>query len=212
MKLERQIRRVFGLKKTPPAGPEHPLAERAGSLAWLGYPTLRQVTFFLSLPSVERWKSERSLALPAGCCVCLQEATRYLPAFIDKGWLGLLGKERILERVPHCERHGHGDEAQFIVTIDTWSEAIRHVSLIGLNEAFLSETAKLNQAGEVLPPWRAFPDYSTVSGGWRQGNGEYWMMRAWHPFWSGLPEPERARYLERWAAPEEWREWLLSSR
>lgn len=208
MKLERQIRRVFGLKKAPRSNPEHLPPENERSLAFLGYPTLRQADFFLGLQSLERWQNERSLAFPPGCCVCLQEANRYLPACIDKGWLGLRGKERILERTPHCERHGDGDEARLIATVDFWGEAICHVSLIGLNETFLSETAELNQTGEVPPPWRAFPEYSPVSGGWRQGNGEYWMARVWSPFWNGLPEAERTLYLERWAVPSEWRAWL----
>lgn len=208
MKLERQIRRVFGLKKATRSSPEHLPPENEGSLAFLGYPTLRQADFFLSLPSLERWRTERSLAFPPGCCVCRQEANHYLPACIDKGWLGLRGKERILERIPHCERHGDGGEARLIATIDFWGEAICHVSLIGLNGTFLSETAQLNQTGEVPPPWRAFPEYSPVSGGWRQGNGEYWMARVWSPFWNGLPEAERALYLEHWAAPDEWRVWL----
>lgn len=208
MNLEHQIRRVFGLKKAARSSPEHLPSENEGSLAYLGYPTLRQTDFFLGLQSLERWQTERSLSFPPGCCVCLQEANRYLPACSDRGWLGLRGKEHILERVPHCERHGDGDEARLIATVDSWGEAIRHVSLIGLNGTFLSETARLNQTGEVPPPWQAFPEYSPVSAGWRQGNGEYWMMRVWSPFWNSLPEAERALYLERWAAPAEWREWM----
>lgn len=208
MKLERQLRRVFGLKKAAHSSPEHLSSANEDSLAYLGYPTLRQVDFFLGLQSLEHWRNERSLAFPPGCCVCLQEADRYLPSCTDKGWLGLLGKERILERIPHCERHGDGDEAKLIATVDSWGEAVCHVSLIGLNATFLSETAMLNQTGEVPPPWRAFPEYSPVSGGWRQGNGEYWMGRVWSPFWNGLPETERALYLERWAAPAEWRTWM----
>lgn len=208
MKQERQIRRVFGLKKAPRSSPEDLPPESEGSLAWLGYPTLRQVDFFPSLPSLKRWRTEKSLAFPPHCCVCLREANRYLPARIDKGWLGLRGKERILETIPHCERHGSGDEARLFATLDAWSEDVCHVSLIGLNGTFLSETAKLNQVGEVPPPWRAFPEYTPASGGWRQGNGEYWMARVWHPFWSGLTEVERTHYLDRWAASAEWREWM----
>jgi hypothetical protein len=207
MRLERQIRRVFGLKGAPRPSPEHLTPETEGSLAYLGYPTLQQVDFFLALPSLERWRLQRLLAFPEQCCVCQRGVDRYLPAYEYTGLFGMRGKAPVLERIPHCEQHGSQDEARLIVTVDSWSEAVRHVTLIGLNRAFLLETATLNQAGAVPPPWRAFPTYSPVTMGWRQGNGEYWMMRVWQPFWSGLSPTERSQYLDRWEAPTEWREW-----
>lgn len=208
MRLERHIRRVFDLEKVRQPAPESLSPEQEGTLAHLGYPTLQQGDFFLGLPALERWRTERALVFPPGCCVCFKEVSRYLPARADGGWFGLRGGERIVERVPHCEHHGSGDEARLIVSVQCWSELVCHVSLIGLNKPFLAEVAKLSQAGEVPPPWRAFPTYSPASSGWRQGNGESWMGRAWRPFWTSLPEAERADYLNRWAAPAEWREWL----
>jgi len=204
MRLARHIRRVFGLKKTLRLSPENLLPENEGTLAYLGYPSLHQVEFFLGLQPLERWRAERTLSFPPGCCVCLKESTRFLPACASRGWLGLRGRERLLEGVPHCERHGSGDEAQLLATVDCWSAMVCRISLIGLNGEFLAEVANLNAAGDVPPPWRAFPEYSPFSSGWRQGNGEYWMGQVWHPFWTGLSQAERADYLERWAAPAEW--------
>jgi hypothetical protein len=47
--------------------------------------------------------------------------------------------------------------------------------------------------------------------GWRQGEGEQWYAVVWQPFWSQLDDRERARYLDIWDAPGEWREFLLPS-
>jgi len=207
MRLERRIRRVFGLKPGPRPAPAHQSPGGDGSLAHLGYPTLQQVDFFLDVPSLERWRAHRNLAFPSQCCICLQGAERYLPAYGYTGVFGMRGKAPLLEHIPHCDRHGRQDEAQLIVMLDSWSEAVCRVVLIGLSSAFLLETAKLNQVGDVPPPWRAFAGYEPHSSGWRQGNGEYWMGHVWRPFWAGLTTTERAHYLDRWAAPIEWRAW-----
>jgi len=206
--LRRHIRRVFQLKRTRPPALEHPSPEHDGTLASLGYPTLQQVDFFLGPAALERWRAERTLAFPPGCCVCLKEATRALPARADAGWLGLGRREHIVEQVPHCELHGSGDEARLIASVDVWSDRVLRVSLIGLQGAFLEETAKRHRTEEVPPPWWTFPQYSSVSSGWRQGYGEAWIGQAWYPFWRGLSEAERAKYLERWSPPEDWRELL----
>lgn len=208
MGLQRHIRRVFNLKRTRSPSPEHLRPESEGTLAYLGYPALRQVDFFLGLPALERWRAERTLTFPPGCCVCLEEASQYRPAYAKPAWLGLRGKERILERVPHCEPHGSEEEARLIAVVDCWGAVVCRVSLIGLNGAFLAETAKHNQVGEVPPPWQAFPEYGPASSGWRQGNGEYWMGQVWRPFWTSLPETGRAQYLNRWSAPADWRAWI----
>lgn len=210
MRLERQIRRVFGLKAAHRPSPQHLPPEGEGTLAHLGHPTLQQVDFFLSLPALERWRVQKALAFPSGCCVCLEEARHYLPAYAYTGLLGMRSKEPLLAHIPHCERHGSQEEARLIAIVDPWNKVVCHLTLIGLNRAFLLETAKFSQAGEVPPPWRAFPEYAPSSSGWRQGNGEYWMGRVWSPFWNGLTGIEQSHYLDRWAPPIAWKAWMES--
>lgn len=171
-----------------------------------------QVDLFLDVPSLERWRQQRELAFPGTCCVCSRPATRELPAHGPPRWLGLLRGERLLERVPHCEAHGPWDEASLQVDVFRWTEQVVQFLLSGPNEAFLSETARLNQEGPVAPPWRAFPHYSSYTSAWRQGYGEYWLLHAWLPFWERLSEAERERYLEEWDIPEEWRDWGVIGR
>ena len=211
MKLDRQIRRIFGLEKSSGPSLKHPVAEEETTLAYAGYPMLRQADLFLTLPVLERWRAERTLSFPPGCCVCSRAARQYLPAYAEPGWLGFLRREQVLTRIPHCEDHGRGGEARLLVLVNSWSELVCQLSLIGLNEVFLLETRDLNQAGDMPPPWRAFPGYEPASSGWRQGNGEYWFLHAWSPFWKRLPEEEREQYLRRWDAPTEWRAWMVDS-
>ncbi|WP_218920857.1 hypothetical protein [Melittangium boletus] len=179
------------------------------SLAYLGYPTLRQVDFFLDLSGLEKWRTRHLLSFPSVCCVCSVPATRFLSSRGDIGLFGFFRKDTSVERIPHCDEHGSGTEARLLVLSKSWSEFVLHVSLIGLNEVFLAETKRLNQIGEVPPPWRAFPGYSPVTSGWRQGNGEYWMRHAWDPFWQRLSAEDRADYLQRWDVPLEWKSLLF---
>ena len=59
------------------------------------------------------------------------------------------------------------------------------------------------------PPWIAFPqsgDMGPIWGGFRQGNGEEWLVHTWLPYWRRLSPEERARYLEAHPPPsEDWR-------
>ncbi|RKH01076.1 hypothetical protein D7X32_21485 [Corallococcus carmarthensis] len=179
------------------------------SLAFMGYPLLRQAEMFLTVPALERWRTEHSLAFPQECCVCLRPVQRFLTVHAPPGWLGFLRREQILEGVPHCEEHGRQDEAQLLVQVNVWSEWVCQFSLIGLNAEFLSKTRQLNQTGDMVPPWKAFPGYESTSSGWRQGNGEYWLVHVWSSFWRSLPPAERQQYTQRWEAPSEWRSWLM---
>jgi hypothetical protein len=202
MSLDGSIKRVFGLEKNSPSE-EIPLGSSA-SLAYRGYSSLSQVGFFIGLPVLREWRARHCFLFPTGCCVCLAPARKFLPSHGDPGWLGFFRKAAVVEQIPHCEEHGRGSEARLLTLVHAWSELVCHVSLVGLNEAFLVEAKRLNEAGDVPPPWRAFPGYSPFTSGWRQGNGEYWMRHAWAPFWSRLSSEDRARYLQQWAAPSEW--------
>jgi hypothetical protein len=211
MKLDRQIQRIFGLEKSSLPSLSASSPDDGTTLAYAGYPTLRQIGLFLSVPALERWRKERTLVFPQDCCVCSQAAHRYLPACIDSGRLCFHRRERTIEEVPHCENHGHRYEAQLLAMVSLWSDLVCQVSLIGLNEAFLSKTSEFNQSGDIPPPWRAFPGQSPASSGWRQGNGEYWLLHSWSPFWKRMPRVEQQQYLQRWDVPAEWLSWMMGS-
>jgi hypothetical protein len=209
MKLESQIRRVFGLRRASrPALNKSPPGDKE-SLALHGYPALRQIDFFLTIQGLARWRTTQSLLFPPKCCVCKEEAQCFLPIKHHKGFLDWKAPKAIVQDIPHCAQHGSGKEAKLIAIIDVWSLSVYRIALIGLNEAFLTETAELNQGGVVVPPWQAFPEYTPFSVGWRQGQAEYWMGRVWQPFWNRLSGEEQTRYLETWQAPTDWRAWLL---
>lgn len=208
MNLDRQIHRVFGLEKSSGFRLKPPPAEEETTLAHVGYPLLRQVDWFLPVPKFERWRADHTISFPAACCVCSRKPEHDLSSYIYPRWLGTLRRKEILTRVPHCGNHGRGDEAQLLALVTSWSEWVCQVALIGLNEHFLSETRELNQRGDMPPPWRAFPGYEPDSSGWRQGNGEFWLLRAWSPFWAQLSELERQQYILRWDASSGWRSWL----
>ncbi len=58
---------------------------------------------------------------------------------------------------------------------------------------------------EMPPPWAAVPDLDP----WlpaTQGLPEWYIGLNWLPFWQTLTPDAKADYLERWDAPDEWRE------
>jgi hypothetical protein len=57
---------------------------------------------------------------------------------------------------------------------------------------------------EVQPPWIQFPNYSPADPFWRMGAYE-WYQYQWRPYWNSLSDDEKKDYLNRWQAPEEWR-------
>jgi hypothetical protein len=58
------------------------------------------------------------------------------------------------------------------------------------------------------PPWRRYPGEDPWWSGWRQGEAEAWLLEIWLPFWRSLAEGARTEYLEKWAPPPEWKEYL----
>ena len=66
----------------------------------------------------------------------------------------------------------------------------------------------LERGDEIEPPWVVYPESEPWWGGWRQGNSEGWLVLAWLPFWDKLSDEDRLQYLEKWNAPDEWREYL----
>lgn len=84
------------------------------------------------------------------------------------------------------------------------------ITLIGMNADFLTETFDLNQKGDVIPPWQAFPKYPWGSINWREGDGEFWWENVWQAFWKGLSKTEKQDYLDRQNSPREWQLYLRS--
>ena len=59
----------------------------------------------------------------------------------------------------------------------------------------------------MLPLWAAFPQYTSVTMGWRQGEGEDYKYR-WHAFYRGLTDEGRRAYQARFPEPtDEERAW-----
>ncbi len=54
--------------------------------------------------------------------------------------------------------------------------------------------------GFLLPLWVAFPGYTSVTCGWRQGYGESYKYR-WHSFYRSLTEAKKAEYRLRFPPP-----------
>ena len=76
--------------------------------------------------------------------------------------------------------------------------------------AWLTDQGRALEAGEeIVPPWAAWPGEDPWWGGWRQGNAEGWLNLVWLPFWSGQKADDKQGYVARWAAPEEWRRYVL---
>lgn len=51
-----------------------------------------------------------------------------------------------------------------------------------------------------LPPWAAFPRYSSATMGWRQGSGEVYLTE-WFRWFTSLSEERKASYKERFPEP-----------
>lgn len=62
--------------------------------------------------------------------------------------------------------------------------------------------------GEILPPWKRYPDEARFSGFWRQGTGE-WFVMVWSHWAAGRSQSERMAYFRRHApVPTDWADWV----
>jgi hypothetical protein len=63
--------------------------------------------------------------------------------------------------------------------------------------------------GPPNAPWKEFPNIAnSTSSGWRQGHGEAYLMFAFWPWWEKLGAEEKAVWVDREEAPDDWRELL----
>lgn len=58
---------------------------------------------------------------------------------------------------------------------------------------------------EISPPWTQFPEYPPTNSFWRR-EGEWWALTVWLPFWSKLSDSERQNILDKYDAPEAWKD------
>ena len=56
--------------------------------------------------------------------------------------------------------------------------------------------------GSLLPLWAAYPEFNSVTIGWRMGSGEFYKYR-WHQWYRSLSDEERAQYRVRFPAPDD---------
>ena len=54
----------------------------------------------------------------------------------------------------------------------------------------------------LLPLWAAYPRFTSVTVGWRQGSGERYKYR-WHAFYRKLSEHAKAEYRRRFQPPDD---------
>ncbi len=54
----------------------------------------------------------------------------------------------------------------------------------------------------MVPLWAAYPGYTSVTIGWRMGDGEAYMYR-WNEWYRGLSDERRSEYMKRFPTPED---------
>lgn len=198
---------TFGpwLRSTPVVDEGAELPSGVSSLAYLGLPRLFSVRVVPSAAARERWGKERFVEFPARCSLCMRAPERFASLLRSRGWLRA-PIPILRDCIPQCAEHASlGPSLWFDVTVLGYDVAW---NIVGACPRFLASAAELNAAPERLPPWRAFPDYGPDAGGWRQGHGEQWRDATWAPYWAGLDAEARTAYLDRWGAPETWRDAL----
>lgn len=62
-----------------------------------------------------------------------------------------------------------------------------------------------DEDGNPLPPWINFPEISPFDFFYREA-GEFWMYSVWNPFWEKMSKEEQVAYLDKWDAPQDWRD------
>lgn len=63
------------------------------------------------------------------------------------------------------------------------------------------ELYPLTGRGVMLPLWAAYPDFTSVTIGWRMGHGEVYKYR-WHHWYRSLTDDEQAEYKKRFPPPD----------
>lgn len=203
----RELSSAFGawLRATPADAAPVTLPSGISPLTHLGLPRLFTQRVVPSPAARQRWETERFVQFPARCTLCERAPERFSSLYRSRGLLRT-AEPVLMSCIPQCAEHAaFGPLLWFGVTILGRDVAWE---LVGARPAFLVSTAELNAATERMPPWLAFPEYGPDAGGWRQGAGEFWRNTCWAPYWAALDPGARHAYLQRWPAPEGWRQAL----
>lgn len=178
-------------------------------LVELGYPGVYQGVIFLTAAGRARWISTRQLLFDDRCCVCgvpTERRVDYRPLLL---FARLRWRQPIISGIPNCELH-KCQSVGIVARVHDAGQRYISVVLRSRNQSFVDETrARSVKDGDYEPPWVVFPKRRPDMS-WNQGTDAFWMRSAWEPFWSDKPIAERAAYLGRWNAPQEWREALLA--
>lgn len=203
--IDRQLADRFHINSTPASLPDGLNQDpRLSGLSALGFPSLFVASVYLDDSAGRELEGSTLVAMPTGCCICRRPAVG--ERTISGNWLKPDGGRRTVHAsVPVCDRHSV-DTALPMIALAERIPRTYLLTAVGNSAAFLTDWAKFIGSGDFTPPWRIFADQPPEWGGWRQGNGEYWLHNVWLPFWSDLPQAERQRYLAAWDAPREWRE------
>jgi hypothetical protein len=69
---------------------------------------------------------------------------------------------------------------------------------------------ELTPQGDLLPPWRKYPEIQRYSIGWRMGYGESYMI-AWDEWSEQMTLEQRVEYFKKYSPiPLEWLDWVAS--
>jgi hypothetical protein len=94
----------------------------------------------------------------------------------------------------------------YVVEIDTGSGVAR-VAMSGDFRVYEADYRPEDGNAYLLPLWAAFPQYTSMTIGWRWCSGEEYKYK-WHAWYRGLSVEERVKYRARFPAPtDEERAW-----
>lgn len=179
------------------------------SSKWFYFPKGSQwveLDVFFTLPVLQHWKEHGTILLPGCCCRCLQPAEL---------WRDCVRRERFrswcLRAVPYCQLHGANGEPDGMSIrsyLQLQNETIG-LSLTVENPEFAIRVFELNHKGDAPVPWVVCAGKCLPSKDWLGVDcSAMWFCYFWLVFWDKLSAEGKATYLDRYQAPESWREFL----
>jgi hypothetical protein len=96
--------------------------------------------------------------------------------------------------------------AEYTLRVETGDGEAMAVIRSSTRSVFVFEYAPTDSRKFMLPPWAAYPQYDSVTTGWRQGGGELYMNR-WYTFYRSLATDEQTTYKTCYAPPDDGRLW-----
>jgi hypothetical protein len=87
----------------------------------------------------------------------------------------------------------------YLVEVDT-AEGVATVAMSGDRTVSGLTFEPSDPATWLLPLWACFPQYTSVTMGWRMGEGEDYKYR-WHAWYRSLSDEQRARYRAQFPPP-----------